>query len=528
MALLTDHSQPRPVAQKRKKPGLPVRAFTLPEMGGSAFTSEPYLLNTPRMQPTVYHRVKSACHARLRELYLCVASPIEGPAKEDHGDIDIVVALERQAFFPSDSGPQLSHPRTGYEPLKTIAAALGAEHVIYLEPHLVSANMAIPWSEDINDIDNTDTGTDQPQQRRHIQVDIHIAQSFAEFQWRLFRHAHGDFFQLVGTTIRSLGLTIDEQALWIRIPEIEASDRKRAKIFLTSDPEEILQFLGFKGYLNLQDRADEQPHSSVPHAIADDDTGSPTPRSVWERPFDTVVGLFDYVATCRWFWVTPQEPGQEIGEDGYDASMRSNDRRRMKQRPVYQQWKEEYLPSLWPSVRDGTFANQEFNLLFGFDRRRVVREAAFARWPDAGARYMERFHAWHLQIVVEHQQREIMELIRKAVAMEDENQNWHNVAVAALKKIVFFGDSSFGIMPPVPLRDSEGLFDVCEAERFIAKNCKHVGDAAWKLMCARGARSMKEKALKKAMAMSTLEMMENGVPDNSDGDGNKGEGRCHT
>jgi hypothetical protein len=113
---------------------------------------------------------------------------------------------------------------------------------------------------------------------------------------------------------------------------------------------------------------------------------------------------------------------------------------------------------------------------------------------------MERFHAWHFQIAVDHQRKDILKFIKETVALQRQDVNWYNVAVSALKKIIFFGDSSFGILPPV-LRDSEGLYDVDEARRFISRVCWHVGEAAWKMMCARGDQAMKEKALKNAMAM---------------------------
>ncbi|OIW35002.1 hypothetical protein CONLIGDRAFT_568140 [Coniochaeta ligniaria NRRL 30616] len=471
-------------------------------MGGSAFTSAPYLLNTPRMPPAVYHQVKSACQARLRELYLCVASPIEGPAKGDHGDVDIVVALERQAFFPSGSDPQLPHPRTGTEPFKMIAAALGAEHVIYLEPHLVGANMAIPWPGEDADMDGSDKDTDTPRQRRHIQVDIHIAQSLAEFQWHLFRHAHGDFFQLVGTTVRSLGLTVDEQALWIRIPEIEARDRKRAKVFLTDDPVEVLEFLGYKGYRETEPRNEDKHGFGQSLGIGDDDTGDPLSHGIWERPFNSVADLFDYVATCRWFWVTPPEAEEETNK-----SLRSNDRRRMKQRRVYQQWIEEYIPALWPSVRDDTFSNREFNNLSPADKRVAVREAAFERWPAAREIYMGNSRAWYLQITVEQQQREILAFIREAVAALGQSLNWNGVAVSALKKTVLFGDPNFGVVPGVLLRYPDGRYDVDEAKRFVMKMCWLVGEEAWSIMCAKG----KERLLATVMQ----ERMDNGAIENA-------------
>lgn len=483
-------------------------------MGGSAFTSEPYLLNTPRMPPATYHKVQSACHARLRELYVYVASPIEGPGKEDHGDVDVIVFLERRALTASGPQAQLPHPRGGREPLETIAAALGAEHVIYLKPHLTSANMAVPWPEEEEEEQGKDkTGTEKtpPDRRRHVQVDVHIAQSLAEFQWWLFRHAHGDFWQLVGTTIRPLGLTVDEEALWVRIPEIEARDRKRSKVMLTSDPDEVLEFLGYKGYKDSDGGSrspDDRPGpGGPPHGIADD-TGL---RSVWDRPFDTVDQLFAYVATSRWFWVAPPKPppnpeGPKKPDSSDPSSLRSNDRRRLKQRRVYAQWAESYLPSLSLSsasvlLLDRTSSPQhaEFSLLTPADRQLAVREAAFERWPAVRETYARRLEAYHLQTTVEDQQRAILGYVREAVARLGQEENWNNVAVGALRKIVFSGDASFGVVPVVPLRDDGGRYDVAEAEKFVRDMGRRVGDEAWKVMCARGRKAMEDKARKRAM-----------------------------
>jgi len=468
-------------------------------MGGAAFSSAPYLLSTPRMPQAVYDQVKSACHARLRELYVCVASPIEGPGKSDHGDVDIIVFLERQAFLPSGPAAQPPHPRSGQEPLETIAVALGAARVIYLKPHLTSANMAVPWpGDEAVERNDDETGTDDHRRQRYVQVDVRIAQSLAEFQWWLFRHAHGDFWQLVGTTIRSLGLTADEEALWIRIPEIEARDRKRAKVLLTSDPDEVLQFLGYKGWSSARtySKGDGEVGAGRLREIADDDTSLP---NVWERGFDTVQELFDYVTTSRWFWVSPapeadHHPSPSI-PDHDPSSLRSNDRRRLKQRRVYAQWAESYLPSLRPSIRGGdddddddgsSSANAAFSRLSPADRQCAVREAAFERWPMVREAYARRLETFNLETAVEAQQREILGYIRYTVAGFGQEVNWSHLAVSALKKVVVAGDETFGVLPGVPLRDEKGLYDVEEAKKFVREEGRRVGEEAWRIMCARG------------------------------------------
>jgi hypothetical protein len=459
-------------------------------MGGSAFASKPYLLNTPRMPQRVYDQVKCNCHARLREVYVYVASPVEGPGKTDHGDVDVIVFLERQAFAPNTCSNATSKEQ---DPRAAIAVAVGAEHVIYLKD---GANMAVPWPEAEGD------NMSDVQERRYLQVDVHIAQSLAEFQWLLFRHAHGDLWQLIGTTIRPLGLTVDEEALWIRIPDIEARDRKRSKVLLTSDPDEVLQFMGYKAYL---DAAPERPgNRDGEHVVADDDETSLP--SVWDRPFNTVEDLFTYVITSSWFWINPSPPETPASPDpepdapstaaaaAATVVLRSNDRRRLKQRRVYARWAEEYLPSLRDAARDGISPNTAFNQLPLVDKQSAVREAAFRRWPAAREDYRQRLDAFYLQQTIEKQQREVMACIRETVAGFGMDRNWSGVAASALKKIVFTGDAGFGILPEVVVRNDNGVLDVAEAEKFVREMGRLVGEKAWEIMCARGRKAMKDKA----------------------------------
>ncbi|KAK1769488.1 hypothetical protein QBC33DRAFT_530908, partial [Phialemonium atrogriseum] len=272
-------------------------------MGGSAFSSGENPLFTPRMAPTVYREVRDRCQAILREIFLCVASPIEGPAKEDYGDVDILVSLQKHLIFPTTPADRVECE--GRDILAVVQKMLGAEHMI-IERGGNAANLAIPWPADlITTTDNPEatrtnatlnTDQDQEQQesqvqadqqnkKRHIQVDVQICASPSQLQWELFKHAHGDLWNLVGSTIRPLGLTVDEEALWIRIPEIEAFHRSRSKVRLTDDPAAVLSFLGL--------RAD---------------------GSFWEAPFGSLTELFEYIASCRWFWVAPEKAGVE--EDG--------------------------------------------------------------------------------------------------------------------------------------------------------------------------------------------------------------------
>jgi hypothetical protein len=143
------------------------------------------------MPPDIYERVKSKCHAALRELFICVATPIPGPEKKDHGDLDILVALERRFLKNGVS----SNP---HDLMGTIQCRLDAEYAI-IHPSGTFANMAIRWPEECeqgtesklschntdSDIDNCGCKTSTKHQKviKYIQVDIRICSDVDQLCW---------------------------------------------------------------------------------------------------------------------------------------------------------------------------------------------------------------------------------------------------------------------------------------------------------------------------------------------------------
>jgi hypothetical protein len=426
------------------------------------------------MPHEVYRQVVSACHAALRELFVCVATPIEGPGKKDHGDIDILVALERRVVFPN--APEDSTPTTPHELMGAVQRVLHAKYAI-VHPTGSSANLAIPWPSDMEphvttDHDELAMAVDSVDDNRkprdkYIQVDVRIYPDLDQLCWVstvgagsesldsetlicpqiLFKHAHGDIWNLLGSTIRPFGLTVDEEALWLRIPEIEKFDRKKAKVCLSRDPVEILHFLGMKV------------------------------EGFWAEPFESVDALFDYATTCRLFYVrdTPEddaeadaiEAGVIGGEEGR-KKLRSNDRRRMKGRPVYRRWINEFIPELRAQgkfIRKGTGPSLE-------EARSMVRDEAFARFfvrPE----YKQRLKDWQLKKDKEH----IKSLIKELVPMVVESQR-RACLVSAMRKIIMEDDPSFGIIPS-GLKDADGFYNTEAVRCFVKENLGQVGGIAW-------------------------------------------------
>lgn len=143
-------------------------------MGGSAFS---FLKNppfTPRMPPAVYRQVKQSCHAALRELFVYVATPIEGPGKQDHGDIDILVAQEKRCFFPKTASDTI--PKSPAELLNEIKLLFAAEYCKITGP---AANLAIRWPSSPSE----DAEAEEGQKEKFIQVDVRICKDIDQVCW---------------------------------------------------------------------------------------------------------------------------------------------------------------------------------------------------------------------------------------------------------------------------------------------------------------------------------------------------------
>lgn len=372
------------------------------------------------------------------------------------------MAWERNVTSPSSTSTDpLKPPSPSITPLGAAAHLLNAERAIKTKPGAMS--IAIPWPNDLPDeIANSYTEDhDDATKPRYIQVDIHHCDSLERFHWTLFRHAHGDIWNVLGSILRPFGLTADEVGFYIRIPEIEPLNRKQAKVLLTNNPSDTLDFLGLK-----QD------------------------QELWEEPFASAEDLFEYAATCRLFQIRPlpdeendinakndDNPDHTTAEDGDIESSVSNSRsRRTKNlRPIYRKWVDEFIPACRQA---GRFTTQTAT-------RDSVRSEAFNRFPGAQHAYESRLSDWRK----ERQRQSLFRDVIKPSIPEGEpgkpqppaEQHWRSTAASALKKIIMQDDYSLGIRPAAPLRDSNsGLYDEDKVRRFVDEHWEWVGCVAWK------------------------------------------------
>lgn len=240
-------------------------------MGGKAFSHGPNPLNTPRMPHVFYASLLDKYISLLSTFYITVASPIDVPEKESHGDIDLLVC---NPIYPLTT--------------EILSKALNAQ-AISTTSGSATASFAVPYP-------------DSPE--NYIQLDIHECPP-STFRWELFTNSHGDLWNILGTSVRPFGLTANNVGFYLRIEEIEKLDRKRSMVFLTSDPDSVLEYLGLD-----VDR-------------------------YW-KPFETVDELCQYATSMRFF------RRKAYVRD----TLKANDRKRMGQRPLYRRFVDEWLHEL--------------------------------------------------------------------------------------------------------------------------------------------------------------------------------------
>ncbi|KAL8922429.1 MAG: hypothetical protein Q9208_005151 [Pyrenodesmia sp. 3 TL-2023] len=220
------------------------------------------------MPPAVYRPLLDKFFTQLASFFERVAAPIEAPEKTSFGDIDLIVTQPKDADFS----------------IEQISTAINAKRTISAPPMY---SFAVPYPQLCGS---------------YVQLDIQVCEA-DNFDWEVFHKSHGDLWNLLGSSIRPFGLTANEKGLHLRIPEIEERDRRRSLVFLTADPDIVLEFLGLD-------------------------------RNAYAQPFVAVPDMYEYACTTRFF-----RPSAYVRDE-----LRANDRKRMAQRERYRRFVEDFVP----------------------------------------------------------------------------------------------------------------------------------------------------------------------------------------
>lgn len=227
----------------------------------------------------------------------------------------------------------------------------------------------------------------------------------------------------------------------------------------------------------------------------------------WDQPFESVDQFFNYVSTCRFFSSRPlaDEDGhveypamdnptttaEVIRREAGKGQTKANDRKRMKCRPIFRRWINEFIPSLRAQME--CVSRDPVRSIT--DARVATRNEAFARFllePE----YKRTLREWRRQ----RQELEMKKLINEMVS-DLPNPHYRGCLISAMRKIILENDKSYGIQPPTSIMDADGLYDENVVRKFIQEHWQDVGEAAW---------TMQQQKAREAMARK--EVAKNSIP----------------
>ncbi|EKD13240.1 uncharacterized protein L3040_003041 [Drepanopeziza brunnea f. sp. 'multigermtubi'] len=428
-------------------------------MGGNAFLTHSPPLRTPRMPFAIYRLILENALAILRQNFTRVAAPLEAPSKPDYGDVDILVSSPLSPARNPSVKPKA-------EVAELIARDLGARAWIPGQ-RSQEMNFAVPWprSDDGEEGEDAAGGGEE----RYVQLDLHVLESEKEFKWHLFRAAHGDLWNILGSTIRRFGLTVNDKGMFLRIPSIEAFDRKKALVYLTDDSDAILDFLGLES-------------------------------ARWWKQFGSIEEMFEYAAGCRLFRVKPEkeegelegdvmlDEGRQEGGEAGKKKLKHNDRQRMSKRPIFAMWMEEFIPKC---RAEGRFLEMKTT------REQIQQEAL----QTFGGR--EEFEKREREWKLEKHKDQMWRTVIKGTVPQDLDPVVRGATCRYFKGILMDGDILWhGEVPKAAERNEDGFWDLGAVQAFVESNIEEAQRLGMEWQQARAMASMRAKAEKKAIAMA--------------------------
>lgn len=168
-------------------------------MGGKAFLSHIPSATFPRLSPLIYASLKSILLPRLTHLFQFVGVPHEAPEKEDHGDVDFIVACPITAAI-------------GHEEIKH---ALGASACIpSAQPDRAGThNFALRLSDVVTPLSTDGVPVPEGTSEVYVQVDINIRKDAHDWENVMIFHSYGDLGMIMGRLAASVGLHLGELGL---------------------------------------------------------------------------------------------------------------------------------------------------------------------------------------------------------------------------------------------------------------------------------------------------------------------------
>ena len=199
-------------------------------MGGKAFLLHLPDATFPRLSPATYASLKSGLLPRLTPLFQHVGVPQEAPEKQDHGDVDFIVACP--------------HAAVGHEKIKSALEAIacipsgqpdgGGSHHFALRLADVITPLpaeAAPVSGETSEV--------------YVQVDVNVRKDAQDWENAMIFHAYGDLGMIMGRLAASVGLHLGELGLkvsWVCFVDTSLDTNPTSDIISSTGPNILSHF----------------------------------------------------------------------------------------------------------------------------------------------------------------------------------------------------------------------------------------------------------------------------------------------
>ncbi|KAF2269578.1 hypothetical protein CC78DRAFT_529314 [Lojkania enalia] len=233
----------------------------------------------------------------------------------------------------------------------------------------------------------------------YVQVDVEISPGNDTsagpelFEWTMFMKSDSDLMQIIGICHRSLGLTCNDKGFHVRVEQLEPYNKQKSLLFLTRDPDKAIAFYGLDVFK-------------------------------YKCGFETEDELFDWISQGQFFSRTMFRERTE----------KANDRQRLRKRPMYGRFIEEYMP-----------AHPEA----GTDGREWTREEVLGKALDTFQKH-EQYHAMIKEHEIRENEMDLWRRIKEHLPLEGKSLGF---ALKGLKRWVDFKDGQPYILSEPILED---------------------------------------------------------------------------
>ncbi|POS87618.1 hypothetical protein EPUL_001617 [Erysiphe pulchra] len=392
-------------------------------MGGTAFAQHKPPILTPRLPVLVYQSRLKETKALLSQFYHHVLSPIEAPGKDTYGDLDILL------FKPlTDSLDDTRWSREEIaEQLKKILSA--KIYIVRKGDPVIS--FAVPLSKIENPLEeNIEI------EEIYMQVDIQIFSTYQDIQYCYFHESHGDLWTILNDIIKTHGLRVNNRGLHICIASIEVINTKKSRVFLTSDPDEILEFIGLDS-------------------------------KKWWKKFNSMDEMFHYAASCRMFnphqfqdkIVNPSNPEDPISPNTVKKPWSRKDRVRLIKRPIFSAWFNDFIPRC---LSENLYEKPD-----SFLTREQVKHEVFSRF-NVEKEYEETEMKWAL---AKNEELVLKEGVKESIPTEGIDPAFRAAGIRVLKDMILDGNPwKDNSIPCEVQKDKCGFYDVEKVKKWVSEN----------------------------------------------------------